>query len=199
MLGRNSKSKIIQPDFLLLAYCNGYFPMAESKVGNIYWYSPDPRAILELDDFRRSRSLRQVLKKNVFEIRFNTTFEEVIRACAERKDTWISEEIVQSYLQLHRLGFAHSVGAWQGNRLAGGLYGVAVGAAFFGESMFHRVKDASKVALAFLVDHLREMGFQLLDIQFMTQFFESVGAKEIPKQEYLKRLYKAVQKDCQFL
>ena len=199
MLSRSVESRIIEPDFLLLAYCSGYFPMADAKSGAISWYSPDPRAIIELEELKIPRSLKSTLKKNPFEIRLDRRFEEVMRACAEREDTWISEEIVQSYLQLHQLGLAHSVECWKNAKLAGGLYGVAIGGAFFGESMFSRVRDASKVALVSLVNRLRDRGFELLDTQFITPHLARFGAKEIPREEYLTRLKAALRKNCQFI
>lgn len=191
--------EIIPSDLLLYAYCNAIFPMAESREGPVYWYSPDPRAIIPLDGLRISRSLRQVLKKKVFDIRINTAFERVIRACAERKDTWISEQIVQSYLELHRLGYAHSVESWREEKLVGGLYGVAVGAAFFGESMFHKESNASKVALVHLVERLRDRGFELLDTQFITPHLARLGAIVISKEQYLRRLNQAIKKRRSFL
>lgn len=177
----------------------GYFPMAESRHGEIRWYSPDPRGIIPLDAFKCSRSLRQSLRKGLFEIRINTAFEEVIRACSERDDTWISEEIIQSYLTLYRRGYGYSVEAWKGERLAGGLYGIAVGGAFFGESMFTRVRDASKVALVRLVERLRKRGFLLLDAQYLTPHLARLGTIEIPRTEYLRRLAHAIQKQCRFV
>jgi leucyl/phenylalanyl-tRNA--protein transferase len=191
--------EIIPPDLLLYAYCNAMFPMAESREGPLYWYSPDPRAIIPLDGLKVSRSLRQQVKKKVFDIRVNTVFESVIRECAEREETWISEQIVQSYLELHRLGYAHSVETWGNEKLVGGLYGVAVGAAFFGESMFHTERDASKIALVFLVDRLRERGFELLDTQFITPHLVRLGAVEISKDEYVDRLKHAIKKKRSFL
>lgn len=199
MVPQKKTKTILDPQFLLTAYCSGYFPMAESKTGAISWYSPDPRAIFELDDFRISRSLHQTLKKKLFEIRLNSGFEEVIRSCGKRDETWISEEIVQSYLELHRLGFAHSVEAWKGGKLSGGLYGVSMGGAFFGESMFSRERDASKVALAALIQRLKERGFELLDTQFITPHLRRLGASQISRIEYLKRLQKAIVKKCHFV
>ncbi len=183
---------MIEADVLLAAYASGYFPMADSRDGEIGWYSPDPRAIILLDAFKISRSLHQVLRKQVFECRIDVSFEQVIRACGERDETWISEEIVQSYVQLHTLGYAHSVEAWNNGRLAGGLYGVALGGAFFGESMFSIVRDASKVALVWLVERLNKNGFTLLDTQFTTPHLRRFGAVEIPKREYVLRLRDAV-------
>ena len=189
----------IEPDFLLAAYAAGYFPMAYSREGSINWYSPDPRAIIPLDTFKISRSLRQTLKKHLFEIRFNTAFEEVIRSCAARKETWISEDIIQSYLQLRNLGYAHSVEAWKSETLVGGLYGVAIGGAFFGESMFSCKRDASKVALVYLVQHLRVKKFKLLDTQFITPHMAQFGAKEISREYYLKLLKQAIQTERIFM
>ena len=190
---------VLEPDLLLEAYATGYFPMADARDGPLHWYSPDPRAIIPLHGFNVSRSLRQTITKRLFEIRLNSSFEEVMRSCAERKDTWISESIVQSYLLLHRQGAAHSVETWQNNVLVGGLYGVALGAAFFGESMFSRKRDASKVALVALVHRLREKGYELLDTQFLTPHLEHFGAVEIPRSEYLVLLRKAVLKRRTFL
>jgi len=191
-------SKTIEPDFLLAAYAAGYFPMAESRDGPLRWFSPDPRAVIPLDAFTVSRSMRQTLKKNVFHERIDTVFDEVIRACGEREKTWISEEIIGSYLELHRRGYAHSIEAWHEGKLAGGLYGVALGGAFFGESMFSRVRDASKVALVWLVERLRGGGFELLDTQFMTPHLARFGAVEISRKAYLRQLRHAVGKSTRF-
>ncbi|MGA7162247.1 MAG: leucyl/phenylalanyl-tRNA--protein transferase [Bacteroidota bacterium] len=184
---------IIDPELLLNAYRSGIFPMAESKDGEIHWYEPELRAVFPLDGLKISRSLRQTIRKRIFDIRFNTSFEPVMRMCAEREETWISEAIIQSYCELHRRGFAFSVEAWHGDELAGGLYGVAQGGAFFGESMFSRMKDASKVSLVGLVHHLQERQFVLLDAQFMTPHLQSLGAVEISEREYLGRLHAALQ------
>ena len=172
--------------------------MAEPHDGEIRWYSPDPRAIIPLDGFKVSRSLRQTLKKNLFEIRLDTSFEEVMRLCAGREETWISGEILRSYVNLHRLGYAHSVETWMEKRLVGGLYGVALGAAFFGESMFSVERDASKVALVRLVERLREKEFELLDTQFITPHLTQFGTREISREEYLVRLKKAINKRRSF-
>ncbi|HEY4644251.1 MAG TPA: leucyl/phenylalanyl-tRNA--protein transferase [Bacteroidota bacterium] len=188
----------LAPEFLLVAYCHGYFPMAESRTGPVHWYSPDPRAILELQQFRVSRSLHQALKKNLYEVRVDSSFETVIRSCGARGESWISEEIVRAYTHLCRMGYAHSVESWRGDELAGGLYGVSIGGAFFGESMFHREVHASSYALVFLVERLLDRGFELLDIQFMTDHFARLGAVEIPREDYLARLRRAVRKPCSF-
>ena len=194
---------MIPPELLLSAYGSGWFPMAVEP-GEIRWYSPDPRGIIPLDAFHLPARLARVMRSGVFRIERDRAFADVIRACAEsdRRDddpgTWIDEEIIQSYSELHRLGFAHSLETWQGDRLVGGLYGVALGGAFFGESMFHRATDASKVALAALVDHLRKQGFRLLDIQWVTPHLEQFGAVEIPRSTYLERLAKALTIDAAF-
>jgi leucyl/phenylalanyl-tRNA---protein transferase len=191
---------MIPPDVLLAAYASGWFPMAVEP-GEIRWYSPDPRGILPLERFRASKRLSRVVRQGRFEIRIDHDFAAVIHACAERPDedgSWIDEEIVQSYCALHRHGFAHSVEAWEGGALVGGLYGVALGGAFFGESMFHRVTDASKVALAALVERLRSGGFVLLDTQWVTEHLARFGAIEIPRQRYLALLASAIRIRAQF-
>ena len=167
--------------------------------GEVGWFSPDPRAIIPLDGFHVPHGLRRTLRKQLFEIRINTAFEQVIRACAERDETWISDEILESFVNLHRAGHAHSVEAWQGSVLAGGLYGVAIGGAFFGESMFHRVTDASKVALHALVERLRRNGFLLLDTQWNTPHLASFGVIEIPRPTYRRLLAASVDRACDFL
>ena len=166
--------------------------------GEIAWFSPDPRAVIPLEDFHVPHGLRRALKRGEFLIRIDTAFEETMRACAGRKDTWINEEILASYLKLHRLGQAHSVEAWQDGVLAGGLYGVSQGGAFFGESMFHRVTDASKVALYALVDRLRTRGFTLLDTQWLTPHLRTFGAFEIPRSVYRSLLAASLKLRCSF-
>ena len=183
---------MIEPELLLQGYRLGVFPMAMEN-GEIEWFSPDPRAIIPLGEFHVPHGLRRALSRKVFEIRINTSFAEVIRLCAKRADTWINDEIIQSYTRLYELGHAHSVEAWQENKLAGGLYGVAIGGAFFGESMFHRVTDASKIALCGLVEHLRGKKFLLLDTQWLTPHLEQFGCVEIPRNDYVRLLTRAVQ------
>ena len=196
---KDRKTNIIAADLLLTAYAAGYFPMADARDGPIHWYSPDPRAIIPLNALKISRSLRQTQTKRLYEIRVNTSFEEVMRACADREETWISEEIIQSYLHLHQQGYAHSVETWHEDTLVGGLYGVALGGGFFGESMFSRRRDASKFALVHLVERLRNKGFGLLDTQFLTPHLARLGAIEIPREEYLNLLAQAVRKKGHFL
>ena len=189
---------MISADLLLHAYRNAVFPMA-SPDGEIAWFSPDPRAIIPLDEgFRVPHGLRRALKKGRFEVRVDTAFETVMRQCAAREETWINEEIIASYVALHRLGHAHSVEAWCEGRLAGGLYGVSLGGAFFGESMYHEVTDASKVALHALVTRLRARGFELLDTQWLTPHLETFGAREIPRADYRERLLACAEMPCRF-
>ena len=189
---------MIPADLLLHAYRSAVFPMSEPD-GEVSWYSPDPRAIIPLDGgFHLPHGLRRVLQKGRFEIRVDAGFEAVMRACAERDETWINEEIIASYVNLHMLGHAHSVEAWLDGRLAGGLYGVALGGAFFGESMFHTVTDASKVALHALVMRLRACGFTLLDTQWLTPHLATFGAHEIPRSEYTRRLRACADAPCRF-
>ena len=183
----------IDPQTLIDAYCNGYFPMAEPVTNEIYWYSPDPRAIFDLNNFHIPKSLQQKIRSNHFQFKINSDFEQVIIKCSERKETWISHDIIDSYINLYELGFAYSFEAYYNGKLAGGLYGVAIRGAFFGESMFHEVRDASKVALVFLVDVLKRCGYTLLDIQFTTEHLKRFGALEIPKTEYIKKLDAALQ------
>src|SRR3989442_8339865 len=166
---------------------------------SIAWFSPDPRAIIPLEEFHVPHALKRVARKKVFEIKIDHRFGEVIRVCAKRKDTWINREIIESYERLHELGHAHSVEAWSKNKLAGGLYGVAIGGAFFGESMFHRVTDASKVALIALVQHLRSQKFVLLDTQWITPHLKQFGAIEIAREQYLDLLSRAVELPRKFV
>ena len=191
-------------ELLLSAYLQGIFPMAHPELGDeLAWYAPDPRAILPLDErFHVSRRLRQTVRKAPFDVRVDTAFRQVMKACAAPRansdTTWISSGLVEAYHELHDRGFAHSVEAWQDDRLVGGLYGVAIGGFFAGESMFHSERDASKVCLVHLVERLRERGFALLDIQFMTEHLRRFGAVEISRAEYERKLAQAVQLECSF-
>ncbi|HMG06283.1 MAG TPA: leucyl/phenylalanyl-tRNA--protein transferase [Chthoniobacterales bacterium] len=185
------RTSMIPAEVLLQGYRLGVFPMA-MEGGEIGWFSPDPRAILPLDGFHVPHTLERIVRKKSFEIRFNTAFPEVMQECAQRPETWINGEIVESYTRLHQLGHAHSVEAWQNEKLAGGLYGVAIGGAFFGESMFHHVRDASKIALLALAERLRERRFTLLDTQWLTPHLKKFGAIEIPRARYLHLLNTAV-------
>ncbi|MDA1274822.1 MAG: leucyl/phenylalanyl-tRNA--protein transferase [Verrucomicrobia bacterium] len=184
---------------LLLAYRSGIFPWSADP---ITWWSPDPRAVLELDGFHISRSLERTLRKNKFRMTINAAFESVIAACSKpapgRESTWISLEMIHAYVRLHQAGIAHSIECWMDGELAGGVYGVAVGGAFCGESMFHRASDASKVALEFVVRHLKERGFVLFDIQMITPVTRQLGATLISRNVYLSRLREAVELPSRF-
>lgn len=189
----------LTPEGVLLAYAHGIFPMADERSGEVLWFRPDPRVIIPLDGFHVSRSLARTLRRGLFEIRFDTDFEGVMRGCADRPEgTWISERFVEVYAALHRAGKAHSVEAWREGRLVGGVYGLALGGAFMAESMFHRETDASKVALGALVSRLLERGFILLDVQYLTPHLEGLGAVEIPRREYERRLEQALALPCRF-
>jgi leucyl/phenylalanyl-tRNA--protein transferase len=194
---------MIPSELLLSAYASGWFPMAVDG-GEIRWFSPDPRGIIPLDTFHTPRRLARVVRKGGFRIEIDRAFESVMRACAEAErdpddpGSWISDEIVRSYCALHERGVAHSVEVWKGDRLAGGLYGVSLGGAFFGESMFHRETDASKVALVALVERLRGRGYLLLDTQWVTEHLEQFGAIEIPRSRYLHLLDASLRRDCTF-
>jgi leucyl/phenylalanyl-tRNA--protein transferase len=183
---------------LLSAYSQGAFPMADAS-GRLGWFTANPRCILPLDAFHVPRSVRQLVARNVFEIRINHDFETVMRACMNaRRHSWITEELVNAYVNLHRAGHAHSVEAWRNNHLAGGLYGVTLGAAFFGESMFHTQPNASKVALVWLVNRLRERGYELLDSHTTSAHLLKFGAMEVPEHEYIRRLKHALTRECTF-
>jgi leucyl/phenylalanyl-tRNA---protein transferase len=185
-------------DALRAAYREGWFPMGERGSRRLEWFSPDPRGILPLDAVHVSARLGRTLRSGRFEVRIDTAFAAVMRACAERDDTWISDVILESYQALHRAGEAHSVECWRDGRLVGGLYGVAQGGAFFGESMFHVETDASKVALIALVERLRARGFQLLDLQWVTPHLAQFGAIDVRRAAYLRRLEAALACQCRF-
>jgi leucyl/phenylalanyl-tRNA--protein transferase len=187
----------MSPELIVAAYLQGIFPMADER-GKIGWYSPDPRAIFPLEAFHVPKSLAKVVKKKVFDVRIDTAFTDVMRGCADRDTTWINDEIVANYAALHERGLAHSVEAWLDGELAGGLYGVSLGGAFMGESMFSRVSDASKVCLVALVERLNARGFTLLDSQMPTEHLKHFGQVLITRAEYLKRLEDAVQRRCVF-
>jgi leucyl/phenylalanyl-tRNA--protein transferase len=182
----------IPPHVLLGAYTEGVFPMADE--GEILWFSPVMRGVIPLDErFHVPHGLKRILKREPFELRMDTAFREVMEGCSERSETWIDPAIVESYCELHRLGFAHSMECWDEDGLQGGLYGVALGKGFFGESMFSRKTDASKIALVGLVEWLRAHEYILLDTQWMTDHLRQFGGVEIPRKEYLRRLDAALQ------
>lgn len=191
----------LTPALLINAYAQGVFPMADPD-GTIYWYDPDPRAIMPLDNFHVSRSLARTIRKGVYEVRFDTAFEATMQACAvpapDRETTWINAEFIDVYTQLHQLGYAHSVETWRDGTMVGGLYGVTLRGLFAGESMWSRATDASKVALVALVERLRSSGFVLLDTQFMTDHLLQFGTVEIARAEYKRRLAQALRIDATF-
>ncbi|MBO0125430.1 MULTISPECIES: leucyl/phenylalanyl-tRNA--protein transferase [Agrobacterium] len=197
MVGRRSRNNGITVDILLRAYSAGLFPMADSADDpELFWVEPEIRGIIPLDDFHVSRSLAKAMRRKPFDIRFNTAFEAVMAGCAaeapDRPSTWINATIRRLYTELHQIGHAHSVEAWEGKELVGGLYGVSLGAAFFGESMFSRRTNASKICLVHLVERLKAQGFVLLDTQFTTEHLKTFGAIDVPKQDYAKMLDLAV-------
>ena len=187
----------LTPEILEACYRAGAFPM-DDGYGRIGFYSSDPRAVLELDSLHVSKSLARVIRKGTYDVRVNRNFEAVIRACADREDTWIGAEIVRAFLRFHEAGRAHSVEAYREGELVGGLYGVSLGGAFMGESMFSRASDASKVCLVHLVGRLRERGYVLLDCQIQNDHLARMGAKEIPGAEYDRRLRQALLLDRSF-
>lgn len=197
MRGTRSRQPDITPDLLLRAYSIGLFPMADSADDpDLFWVEPELRGIIPLDDFHVSKSLAKTIRRAPFDIRYDTAFEAVMDGCAapapDRPTTWINGRIRSLYTALHEMGHAHSVEAWDGDKLVGGLYGVSLGAAFFGESMFSRRTDASKICLVYLVERLRQRGFQLLDTQFTTEHLKNFGAIDVPKARYAKMLERAI-------
>jgi len=189
----------LNPELLRLAYARGYFPMPHPDTGEILWFSPDPRTTIPLDGFHCSRSLARTLRRGELEVSMNRDFAGVMAGCADRKETWITDEFKAAYGLLHAEGDAHSLEVWQKDRLVGGVYGVSLGRAFFAESMFHRVTDASKVALYHLVERLRQQGMLLLEVQFLTNHLASLGAVEIPRTQYLRHLAAALQTTTRFV
>jgi leucyl/phenylalanyl-tRNA--protein transferase len=189
----------LTPEILLRGYASGVFPMADdAQSTEVYWVQPEMRGIMPLDGFHASRSLRRSMRKADYTITRNTQFKDVVRGCADRDETWINETILDHYQQLHQLGFAHSIEINRNGALIGGVYGVTLGSAFFGESMFSRATNASKIALAHLVDHLNERGFTLFDTQFQNPHIQTLGVIEIPQAEYLVLLEKALQHQAKF-
>jgi leucyl/phenylalanyl-tRNA--protein transferase len=189
----------LDPESLLEAYAQGAFPMADDD-GVIRWYTADPRGVLSLDRFHIPHTLRQTIRQKKFEIRINHDFAGTMRGCMTSRieRTWINDELIAACVRLHEMGHAHSVEAWRNGALAGGLYGVTLGGAFIGESMFHRERDGSKAALVALVERLRERSFELLDAQTCTPHLEQFGFEEIPEEDYLQRLQKAMECPCRF-
>ena len=190
---------MLTPETLLRGYAAGIFPMSEGRDDpEIFWVDPRRRGVMPLDGFHISRSLTKYIAKEPFEIRINTAFDAVVTGCAEREETWINAPIATLYRALHRAGYAHALEVWEGKTLVGGVYGVTLGAAFFGESMFSRRTNASKIALAYLVHRLRVGGFTLFDTQFVTPHLTSLGAVEIPRAQYHGQLSQALAKEADF-
>ncbi|MFA7326241.1 MAG: leucyl/phenylalanyl-tRNA--protein transferase [Candidatus Kapaibacterium sp.] len=196
---QNNTNRFIKPEVLIQAYKQGYFPMADHKEGDIYWHCPDPRAVIPLDSPKKPKSLRRSEEKYEFEYRVDTCFRTVMEKCADRDDTWISAEIIETYMQLYYLGMAHSVETFEDDKLVGGLYGVAIGGAFFGESMFNTVTDASKGAFFYLIERLKERNYLLLDSQYINPFTKQLGAIELSYTDYNKRLIKAINLPISFV
>ena len=190
--------ELLQPDNMIRLYASGAFPMADEKTGIINWYMPDVRTIIPLDNFNIPRSAKKIIEEENFEIKFDTDFEGVLAGCADRESTWISDELIYAYRRLKKRGFIHTVETWKDGKLVGGLYGVTFRGAFFGESMFSKVSQASKAALVTLLKHLKEKEYVLLDVQFMTEHLKMFGAVEISFEEYTKLLHKAYVKMCEF-
>jgi len=190
--------ELLKPDNMLRLYASGAFPMADEKTGSINWFMPEVRTIIPLDDYNIPRTTRKAVEKNKFEIRFDTDFDGVVRGCADRESTWISEELILAYRRLKKRGHVHTVETWLGDKLVGGLYGVTFRGAFFGESMFSKVSQSSKAALIALIERLREKDFVLLDVQYMTAHLKMFGAVEISFEEYTKLLYTAYTRGCEF-
>ncbi len=202
---RRTTRTLITPEQVLAAYQQGYFPMSRGQFGPIDWFMAEPRTLIPLDDrFHVRRSLRKTMQKTDLEVRLNTSFAQVIRQCARHGEVtedeiWLSEEMIALYVELHRRGFAHSVEIWQQNQLVGGLYGIAIKSAFFGESMFSRVSSASQIALVALVERLRSRGFKLLDAQMRTQHVSFFGAEDYSHEEYLGVLADAMLEEAEFV
>ncbi|MGB9702860.1 MAG: leucyl/phenylalanyl-tRNA--protein transferase [Candidatus Kapaibacteriota bacterium] len=188
----------LEPEILIAAYKNGIFPMAESKDGSIYWYFPERRAIFDIYNTKIAKSTRQLIKKKIYTYSVDVNFEDVIKYCGARDETWINSQIIEIYTTLFKLGYAHSVEVYRNDSLVGGLYGVAIGGAFFGESMFNLEPNTAKLAFAYLLEILKYNKFELLDSQFINKFTEQLGAIEIDSQDYLKRLKKAINLNCNF-
>jgi leucyl/phenylalanyl-tRNA---protein transferase len=190
--------EFLKPDNMLRLYATGAFPMADEKTGAIEWYLPETRCIIPLDKFNIPRSAKKIFEQSNFEIRFDTETISVIRGCADRERTWISEKLIEAYKRLIKRGYLHSVESWKDGFLVGGLYGVTFRGAFFGESMFSKIPQASKAALITLLNHLHRNGFALLDVQYMTEHLKMFGAVEISLEEYKENLLEAYQRICTF-
>lgn len=194
----HSYKEFLEPEMMLKLYAQGAFPMADENSGEINWYLPDNRAIIPLDKYNLPRSLKKSLVQSKFLFKIDNDFPAVVKNCANRKSTWISDELIEAYLRLNKLGFIHTVETYQKNKLVGGLYGIALNGAFFGESMFSKVSQASKAALVKLIEHLNQNKFVLLDVQYMTPHLKMFGAVEISSAEYQDLLLKSYVTQCKF-
>lgn len=190
--------ELLKPENMIRLYASGAFPMADAETGNINWYLPDNRAIIPLNNYNIPRSTKKIIDEQKFEIRFDTDFESVLEGCADRESTWISDELKAAYRRLKKRGHIHTVETWKNENLIGGLYGVTFRGAFFGESMFSKVSQASKAALVALLKHLKEKDFILLDVQYITDHLKMFGAIEISFEEYMRLLHKAYTRNCEF-
>lgn len=190
--------ELLEPASMLKLYAGGAFPMADESSGEISWYMPNIRTIIPLDSYNIPRSLKKIIPKLNFEVKFDSDFLSVVKGCAERDKTWISGELIEAYLRLEKIGHVHTVETWQGDKLVGGLYGITYRGSFFGESMFSRVSQASKFALMNLIEHLNKNGFVLLDVQYMTEHLKMFGAREISFEEYNRLLINAYASECEF-
>lgn len=191
-------SFFLEPEIVIAAYKNGIFPMAESKEGSIYWYFPERRAIFDIYNSKVAKSTKQIIRKNIYNFKIDENFEQVIRNCGNRDETWINNQIIELYTNLYKIGYAHSIEVYREEKLVGGLYGVTIGGAFFGESMFNFEPNTAKIAFAYLLEVLKYNRFTLLDSQFINPFTQQLGAIEIDSRDYLKLLKKALKLDCQF-
>ncbi len=189
---------LLKPHNMLRLYASGAFPMADVDTGEINWYLPDVRTVIPLDNYNIPRSLKKFISESDFEVRIDSDFLKVVKGCADRDKTWISDRLIKAYQKLKELGHVHTVETWENNKLVGGLYGISYKGAFFGESMFSKIPQASKFALVKLIEHLNANGFAMLDVQYMTEHLRMFGAKEISFSEYDRLLHISYSRDCTF-
>jgi leucyl/phenylalanyl-tRNA--protein transferase len=192
------KEDWLKPNNMIRLYSRGAFPMADEITGFINWYLPEIRTIIPLDNYNIPRSLNKILKENRFEIRYDYDFPQVVKGCADRDQTWISQRLIDAYIDIYKLGYVHTVETWENGNLVGGLYGISYMGAFFGESMFSKVAQASKAALVKLLEHLNEKNYAMLDVQYMTPHLKMFGAIEISFEEFNKLLQDCYKRNCQF-